>query len=70
MRRGGWARGGRWGGGGWGDGGGWEVGAEVGGGGGGVVVVVVRVWGGRVEDKREFIGRAFWSFYIKINIFN
>ena len=64
LRRGGWARGGRWG------GDGWEVGAEVGGGGGGVVVVVVGVWGGRMEEKREFIGRTFWSFYTKINIFN
>ena len=65
MRRGGWARGGDW-----GDGGGWEVGAEVGGGGGGVVVVVVGVWGGRVEEKREYNGRAFESFYTKINSFN
>ena len=60
LRRGGWAGGGHWGGGGWDDGGGWEVGAEVGGGGGGVVVVVVGVWGGRVEEKREFNGEGIW----------
>ena len=44
-----------------GDGGGWEVWVEV--------VVVVGVWNERVEEKREFNGRVFGSFYTKINSF-
>ena len=49
--------------GGWASGGGWVVGAELGGGGGGgVVVVVVGVWGGRVEEKREFNGGYLGHF--------
>ena len=53
----------------WGDGGGWEVGGGGcwwwwGGSSGG--------WGlgGKVEEKREFNGRTFGSFYTKINSFN
>ena len=34
-----------------------------GGGGGGVVVVVVGVWGGRVEEKREFNGEGIWVIF-------
>ena len=34
-----------------GDGGSWGL---CGGGGGGVLVVVVGVWGGKVEEKREY----------------
>ena len=38
----------------------WLGGLGRGGGGGEVVVVVVGVWGGRVEEKREYNKEGIW----------